>query len=403
MMTRLEPSENIIETVTGAQPVNTVDSTSPVESITPDAGRREEPKDGIALCLSGGGYRAMLFHAGALIRLNQWGLLPQLARVSSVSGGSITAGALACAWDKLSFDADGVSDQLDDRVISPLRQLAHRTLDAPNILMGGPLPGSVAEWVARSYDRHLFHDKTLQDLPADEDGPRFVFCATNVMTKALFRFSRPYVADWRIGKVFNPAIKVATAVAASSAFPPFLSPLTLDLDDFAVEPTEGADLHRAPFTLRAVLTDGGVYDNLGLETAWKNYKTVLVSDAGGTYDPDNDPKTDWLGHGQQVLGLVYDQVRVLRTRQTIDAFKKKERSGALWTIRTDLAGFEPFHVSYDRMRAMATVETRLRAMEDRVQEQLLNWGYAACDATMRTHYRNDLPPAEDLPYPDAGI
>ena len=50
----------------------------------------------IALCLSGGGYRAMLFHVGALWRLNEVGYLSKLSRVSSVSGGSITAGVLAC-------------------------------------------------------------------------------------------------------------------------------------------------------------------------------------------------------------------------------------------------------------------------------------------------------------------
>ena len=56
------------------------------------------PVPGIALCLSGGGYRAMLFHLGALWRLNELGYLPRLDRVSSVSGGSITAGALAHGW-----------------------------------------------------------------------------------------------------------------------------------------------------------------------------------------------------------------------------------------------------------------------------------------------------------------
>lgn len=41
-----------------------------------------------------GGYRAMVFHLGVLIRLNEVGLLRWLGRVSSVSGGSITAGVL---------------------------------------------------------------------------------------------------------------------------------------------------------------------------------------------------------------------------------------------------------------------------------------------------------------------
>ena len=52
-------------------------------------------RDEVALCLSGGGYRAMLYHVGALWRVNELGMLPKLARISSVSGGSITAGCWA--------------------------------------------------------------------------------------------------------------------------------------------------------------------------------------------------------------------------------------------------------------------------------------------------------------------
>ncbi|HET9480580.1 MAG TPA: patatin-like phospholipase family protein [Candidatus Polarisedimenticolia bacterium] len=399
-------SESAVET-TAAAAAAELTANSPVDLIPPDVERPEGPEEGIALCLSGGGYRAMLFHAGALIRLNQWGLLPRLRRVSSVSGGSITAGALACAWSELAFDpATGVSPRLGEKVIDPLRRLAHRTLDVVNVALGGPLPGSIAEWIAGSYDRHLFRGKTLQDMPDDQSGPRFIFCATNVMTKALFRFSRPYLADWRIGQARDPRLPIATAVAASAAFPPFLSPLTLDLDDYPFQPTQGADHHQEPYTLRAVLTDGGVYDNLGLETAWKRYRTVLVSDAGGTYGPEKDPKTDWLRHSQRVIGLVYDQVRVLRTRQTIDAFRRQERDGALWTVRTDLSGADPFRIPAQRAQAMADVETRLRAMDETVQQQLINWGYVACDAAARAYWRR--PPAPltaptALPFPDASI
>jgi hypothetical protein len=36
-----------------------------------DAYEFDLPKPGVALCLSGGGYRAMLFHLGVLWRLNK--------------------------------------------------------------------------------------------------------------------------------------------------------------------------------------------------------------------------------------------------------------------------------------------------------------------------------------------
>ena len=67
-------------------------SASPVEAL--DAVRGGELDDGFALCLSGGGYRAMVFHAGALWRLYEAELLQGLKRISSVSGGSITTGVL---------------------------------------------------------------------------------------------------------------------------------------------------------------------------------------------------------------------------------------------------------------------------------------------------------------------
>src|SRR6266699_6318861 len=77
----------------------------------------DQPEDGLALCLSGGGYRAMLFHLGALWRLNELGYLPRLARISSVSGGSITAGVLGLHWSKLGFDATGVAKNFDAEVV----------------------------------------------------------------------------------------------------------------------------------------------------------------------------------------------------------------------------------------------------------------------------------------------
>src|SRR5215467_11369205 len=49
----------------------------------------------IALCLSGGGFRAALFHLGALRRLNELGILSKIDTITSVSGGSIISAHLA--------------------------------------------------------------------------------------------------------------------------------------------------------------------------------------------------------------------------------------------------------------------------------------------------------------------
>jgi Patatin-like phospholipase len=95
--------------------------------------RLAHPTPGIALCLSGGGYRAMLFHLGALWRLNDAGLLRGLIRVSSVSGGSITAGVLGLHWKRLQFNESNVATNLEELVIRPIRQLADDTIDEGSI------------------------------------------------------------------------------------------------------------------------------------------------------------------------------------------------------------------------------------------------------------------------------
>jgi NTE family protein len=357
----------------------------------------DEPADGVALCLSGGGYRAMLFHVGVVWRLHDAGWLTRLDRISSVSGGSITAGTLALAWPRIA--AEG----LQDTFVAPLRELAGRTVDATSVIAGALTPDTISERVAKAYRRHLFGDATLQDLP---DAPRFVINATSVQSGVLFRFSKPYMADYRVGRVNAPQTSLANAVAASSAFPPVLSPFELDLRDAAWIDEPGNDLGHGEYRERAVLSDGGVYDNLGLETAWKACRTVLVSDAGGQMAPEPDPDHDWGRHLFRVLGVIDNQVRSLRKRQCVQAFVDGDRDGAYWGIRTDIADFglaDPLPAPHDRTIALATLSTRLARLDGDVQERLINWGYAAADAGLRRHVDTALPRPADFPYPAAGV
>src|SRR5918996_1219239 len=309
----------------------------PVRLLPGEEGE-EEPTDGVGLCLSGGGYRAMLFHLGALCRLNQAGWLPRLDRVSSVSGGSITAAALALAWTRLEFEGEAASN-FDELVVEPVRKLARQSIDVSAALLGALGPGSIAERAAAAYRRHLLGSATLQDLPTDDQGPRFVFNATSVQSGALWRFSRPYMADWRVGRIANPSLELATVVAASAAFPPVLSPLRLDLEGAEWSSEPGNHLTEADFRNQAVLSDGGVYDNLGLETAWKRCRTILISDAGGALAFEGDPDNDWPRHLLRVLKLIDNQVRDLRKRQAIAAYESGDRDGAYWGIRTDIAHY----------------------------------------------------------------
>ena len=118
-----------------------------------------------------------------------------------------------------------------------------------------------------------------------------------------------------------------------------MSPATIDVDPDDFEPGSGEDLQFEPYTDQLVLTDGGVYDNLGLETVWKRYKTVLVSDGGGKMQPEEEPESDWARQSLRVLNVIDNQVRSLRKRQLIASYEAGDRSGAFWGIRTNIEDF----------------------------------------------------------------
>jgi NTE family protein len=341
----------------------------------------------------------MVFHAGALWRLYETGLLRSASRISSVSGGSITSALLALKWSQLSFDPARLQADFVPAVVQPLRALASETIDADAVVLGLVLPGRISDRIAAAYAHHLFGAATLQDLP---DEPRFVINATNVQSGALWRFSKPYMRDYRVGMVRRPTVPLALAVAASSAFPPVLSPVEIRLDPNAFEPGSGSDLQRSPFTSKVILTDGGVYDNLGLETVWKRYDTVLVSDGGGKMQAEEEPKTDFGRHAYRVLDVVDNQVRSLRKRQLIDSYQSGARKGSYWGIRTNIADYglaDALPCPFERTTALAETATRLKRMNDDLQERLINWGYAVCDAALRSHVNPALPRPQGFPYP----
>jgi len=350
----------------------------------------------------------MVFHLGALWRLNEAGLLKKLNRISSVSGGSITAGMLGLRWKSLNFNNQNVATNLLELVIHPVLDLANHTLDVISITEGVVNPfKSVADEIADAYRNHLYGHATLQDLPSDNEGPRFVINATNVQTKVCWRFSKPYMGDYRVGLIKNPTVQLAVAVGASSAFPPVLSPVELKLDPQDFDPATAGDLQKAPFNTDVVLSDGGVYDNLGLETAWKEYQTILVSDGGGATSDDANPHKDWVQHAVRIMELLDNQVGSLRKRWVIGSFENKQRAGTYWGIRTNIADYnltDAMNCPSARTMELAGTPTRLKAMGQNLQQRLVNWGYAVCDAALRKHMNDpSIAAPQGFPYPAAGV
>lgn len=104
------------------------------ELTVPDSEGEPPPsrRRGIGLCLSGGGFRATLFHLGAIQRLFELGIpgRPDFDTVASVSGGSLTSAQWAIAEAQTRAENRSVDFTRD--IARPLLALtSSRTLKNP--------------------------------------------------------------------------------------------------------------------------------------------------------------------------------------------------------------------------------------------------------------------------------
>jgi NTE family protein len=365
----------------------------------------------IGLCLSGGGYRATLFHTGVIIRLNELGLLSRLARISSVSGGSITNGILAMNWDKLGFRNAGdiaSDDAIRKALIQPVLELTGQTLDVSGGLLGLLPWNSAGNVLAGKYDDIMFKGLKLRDLSRSPTAPMFIFNATNLQTGGRFEFTRDHLADSRALYLEDHQALVSEAVAASSAFPPVLSPLRLDLRGQNVPKSsfvEAGSVNDDPeLRKRPVLIDGGVYDNLGLEGIWKDCGVLIASYSGFNNKPQ--PVNFNLDHLMTTINIFLASSIDWRERMLISLFENKlsddlpERQGTYWTAETDIAAYSK-HAPWDPkdpiFAAAVASPTRLKALEHKDQAPVIQAGYAFCDAGVRTHVMENAPAPGGLP------
>ena len=109
----------------------------------------------------------------------------------------------------------------------------------------------------------------------------------------------------------------------------------------------------------------------------------------------------------RVNEIIDNQVRSLRKRQVIAAFQQGDRDGAYWGIRTrhrpTIGSRRAPALPRTSRRSACRDPTRLAAMDERLQERLINWGYAVCDAAMRRWVVPNAPAPGGFPYPNARV
>ena len=341
-----------------------------------------EPKIGLAL--SGGGSRAIAFHLGCLRALHDLGILDRVRVLSTVSGGSVI-GASYAMWD-------GSFEEFDARI----RQLLRRGLVRPMIraafttragwkavlsttivfpihavfvvvtlvawLLLTPLPSArrprwrTENWylpirrlatrsglLQAALEAELFRGAVVEELRGRPI--KLIVNATELRTGSAFRFSGDESGSYRLGRLVETQVPLAKAVAASAAYP---LPLPAFDEDWAFE-RDGRRRRE-----RVVLTDGGVYDNLGVEVLWpdrdprislnvENLDTLICCRAG--YGPRHDPPPTFVfTRLRRVVMVTMDRAQNSAIRRLYDM----KASGALATMvmpylgqRDDLMKFAP--------------------------------------------------------------
>jgi NTE family protein len=369
--------------------------------------RAAKERTGLALCLSGGGFRAALFHLGAVRRLNELGILSSVSTISSVSGGSILAAHLATTLNPWPSPGSVVSDW-EERVESGFRRFASHNLRTSAIVKrllpwNWPRSSTGVRALIDCYE-HELTQLGLGELPAR---PEFVLSATDMAFGVNWVFERERAGNDQIGYLMPPpqSWSLARAVAASSCFPPVFNPLPIKQKYDAYKPGEASLEHRKSAARDLRLTDGGVYDNLGLEAVWKSHEIVLVSDGGATFDPE--PDRGLFRRLKRYTDIVGNQVTALRKRWLISNFLLGELAGTYWGIGSQAENYElsdrPSYPPTLVENVIAEVRTDLDAFSEAEIRVLVNHGYLLADTAIHKHQRQLISrspvPGLTIPYP----
>jgi NTE family protein len=324
-----------------------------------DGGTSSAGSPEIGLALSGGGSRAIAFHLGCLRALHNLGILPRVKVISTVSGGSII-GALYATTDApfTAFDAR-VRAVLERGLAWPAVRTAVLTMEGPKALFCFMLTGSInlafqvfawllwfvglmaprghrskfhiKNWrppvrrfasrttiLRRAIHDELFRGVRLRDLK--DRKALLIINATELRTGSAFYFSANDSGSWRLGRLAITDVTLADAVTASAAFPMLLPAFD------EVLPFDRRDGSRR--AERVSLTDGGVYDNLGLAPLWPDREptislnvetldTIICCRAG--YGLRHDPPNQFMiARLNSAFAAIHDRAQNAATKRLFD-------------------------------------------------------------------------------------
>jgi NTE family protein len=335
----------------------------------------------IGLALSGGGFRASIFHMGVLRRLDELGILDKIDVISTVSGGSIVGAYYVLRrsrGDSIKQIEAGFKKALKANV--RLRGLSgswiFHPLQAAQSLVTRKSRTNIT---SSEYDRLLFKDggvtQRLSQLP---DFPKLIINATCLNSGSIWKFNKRKSGDYNYESYElkdNPDLPIADAVGASAAVPGLFPPLVL------AGKSEGKK--------RVLLSDGGVRDNQGLMSIFSSRCDYLICpDASGLLEENDDVS----GLATSVLlrsnSITMDATRDLLIREIFGRLSTGSlKQSVLFTLKTNLDKDEDQDWGLPRVliALAARIRTDLDWFSDEEIETLMYHGYTLLDRNVKKH------------------
>lgn len=374
------------------------------------------PTKKIGLALSGGGFRASLYHLGLIRFLRDADLLKNVTHMTSVSGGSVLAAHLALNWGRYTGSAtefEAAASEILSFVRLDVRNRIVRRFPLafamrwPRKLLGLSTRKLTRTGLLEHHYDGLYGDCSLFELP---QSPQLHILATNVSEGCLCSFNRNGLLAMRRRRPSNSIrvdqtraslATVAMAVTASSAFPAFFPPLELSDLDVGASGEFG----------KQAFTDGGIFDNLGVRMfhyldeylAADDFALdgVLISDVGKRIAVQTQQPTGGaIRTGIRASDILMDRVWQLETE------KFKDTPGFLFARVVDVVEPEedPTAVHPEIQRQLPGVRTDFDRFSEVEISSLVRHGYCVGRKVCRTRpdlFGSELPagPPWD-PYPD---
>lgn len=267
----------------------------------------------IGLSLSGGGYRATIYHLGTLRKLKELNLLDKIDVISTISGGSITGAYYGLKGNNFEEFDRGLRNIVQKSIIKGvyfsfrficiitsflliltlvvfLLFTKYAWISTPILLLivfilikyqFKIFP--VSKIIEKLYSKWFFDAKTLKDFNIE---PIIAINATNLETGRPFTFSKNKMSDSSYEFPSNgekpirfipDEFPISLAVASSACVPFAFTPIYIEKKFYKDE----KDFEK----VKPCLVDGGVYDNQGVHKLTHGKSSyvcdiVIVSDAG---------------------------------------------------------------------------------------------------------------------------